>query len=141
MGALVVVCLLLVLHPALPGPTTKASIELSVVNRRQLQQSPPPSPGGDDSLGQAAQTAGGNTYNAVTDTVAALCGGQLDIGAATARLAGQVAEATGQAYARGSVSLPNSGCSAVRTTSGQLADAVAQALSSSFSSVSNACQQ
>ncbi|KAL6749058.1 hypothetical protein V8C86DRAFT_3032331 [Haematococcus lacustris] len=143
-GASTTACALLALLLALLAPSASTGNlpdgRSRAVNRRHLTQSSPPSPGGGEALSQVAQSAGGNTYNAVTDAVAALCGRRVGVSLAASQLTGAVGNNTGQAYARGAASLPNSGCNAISDSAGTLANAVAQALASAISSVSNACR-
>ncbi|KAL6764843.1 hypothetical protein V8C86DRAFT_3128413, partial [Haematococcus lacustris] len=113
---------------------------------RALQQSslPPsgaPSPNGNSSMSQQAQTAGGGTFDAIALAASQLCGGRPEVARVTTQLASQVGNVTSGAYARGVAGLPNAACDAVAINARTLAFAVSQALASGFSSVSIACSQ
>ncbi|KAL6746141.1 hypothetical protein V8C86DRAFT_1564403 [Haematococcus lacustris] len=106
-------------------------------SRRELKQSA--SSGG---LNQRAQEAGGRTLSEVKRVVSELCNSGSGVDGASASLAAAVATATGQAYAQAATSQPSSaaGCGNVNEDARVLADAVAQALSSSFAGITNNCQ-
>ncbi|GFH15384.1 hypothetical protein HaLaN_11605 [Haematococcus lacustris] len=104
-------------------------------SRRELKQSA--SSGG---LNQRAQEAGGRTLSEVKRVVSELCNSRSGVDGAAASLAAAVATATGQAYAQAATSQPSSGCGNVNEDARVLADAVAQALSSSFAGITNNCQ-
>ncbi|KAL6758318.1 hypothetical protein V8C86DRAFT_1518112 [Haematococcus lacustris] len=106
-------------------------------SRRELKQSA--SSGG---LNQRAQEAGGRTLSELKRVVSELCNSRSGVDGASASLAAAVATATGQAYAQAATSQPSSaaGCGNVNEDARVLADAVAQALSSSFAGITNNCQ-
>ncbi|GFH17232.1 hypothetical protein HaLaN_13819 [Haematococcus lacustris] len=91
---------------------------------------------------QSFNEAASTTSKAVSNAVAAVCGGQ-DVSAAASALAQATATATAKAVASAqavvTVQGAGSGCASASATATAVAKAVAQAIAEAFASASNGC--